>query len=545
VPGELHIGGPLLARGYLNQPGLTMERFVPDPFGADEAGLLYRTGDVARFLPDGRIDYLGRTDDQVKIRGYRVELGEVEAVLAQHPAVDEAVVVARGNGEDRELAAYVVAGTARPLAEEELWRYLGEKLPGYMQPGAIVQLERLPRLATGKPDRRRLPEVERRTRAEEATYLAPRLLTQQQLVQMWEELLEPRPIGIRDNFFHLGGHSLLAAQLVDRIEQVCGKRLALSALFANPTVEQLAEVIQEEMEGTKENARVLPVQAEGSRRPFFFMHGDWTGGAFFCFALAQACGPDQPFYVLEPYTFSVDEAAQTLEGMAAAHIETMRSVQAHGPYRLGGFCNGGLLAYEMARQLERAGEKIEFLGLINPSEPVQFSFLRAVCRGLGRAGLVDGERQVDLFLRTRHLERHIYRRLRPHGSRVQDFRKLLEIDPRLAAMFPQRAALYNDYVSVYTWAVTGYETGIYRGKITFFWAREEPGIARTWQPVTGRKERADVEEHMVAGTQMSCVTDHVRELGETLGECLSRVQEEACGATMAPTPASCTRPSGR
>jgi thioesterase domain-containing protein len=223
----------------------------------------------------------------------------------------------------------------------------------------------------------------------------------------------------------------------------------------------------------------------------------------------------------------------------------MRSAQAHGPYRMGGFCNGGLLAYEMARQLEREGEKIEFLGLINPSEAVQFSFLRAMCQGLRRTGLISSERQVDLFLRMRHLERHIYRRLRPGGSRVQDFRKLLEIDPRLAAMFPPREALYNDYVSVFTWAAAGYETGIYQGKIAFYWAREEPGIAGTWQPVTGRKERADVEEHIVPGTHMSCVTDHVQELAETLGECLSRVQEEASDATVAPTPASRIRPGRR
>jgi amino acid adenylation domain-containing protein len=533
VPGELYIGGPLLARGYLNRPELTKERFVPDPFGADENARLYRTGDMARFLSDGRIVYLGRADGQVKIRGYRIELGEVEAVLAQHPAVDEAVVVARGDGEDRELVAYVVARTAEPLAEEELRRYLEEKLPRHMQPGAIAQLEKLPRLATGKPDRRRLPEVERRARTGQATYMPPRLLTQQQLVQIWEELLEPRPIGITDNFFHLGGHSLLAAQLVDRIEQVCGKRLALSTLFAKPTVEQLAEVLQEETEERKEKARVLPVQAEGSKRPFFFMHGDWTGGAFFCFALARACGPDQPFYALEPYTTSIDEAAPTLETMAAAHILAMRHVQAHGPYRLGGFCNGGLLAYEMARQLEREGEEIEFLGLINPSEPVQFSFVRAVCRGLRRTGLISSGRQVDLFLRIRHLERHIYRRLRPRAIRVQDFEKLLVIESRLAGMFPPREALYNDYVSVFTWAATGYRTGNFQGKITFYWAREEPGIAGTWLPVTGRKERADVEEHIVAGTQMSCVTDHIQELAETLGGCLSRLDEEAGTMTAA------------
>jgi acyl carrier protein len=406
-----------------------------------------------------------------------------------------------------------------------------------MQPGVIAQVERLPRLATGKPDRQRLPEVERRARTEDATYLPPRRLIEQQLVQIWEELLKSKPIGIRDNFFRLGGHSLLAAQLVDRIEQVCGKRLALSALFAKPTVEQLAEALHEGTEERTGGARVLPVQAEGSRRPFFFLHGDWTGGAFFCFALARACGLDQPFYVLETYTFSADEPAPTLEEMAAAHIGAMRSVQARGPYRLGGFCNGGLLAYEMARQLEREGEKIEFLGLINPSEPVQFSFLRALCQGLRRTGLISSERQVDLFLRMRHLERHIYRRVRPRGSRVQDFGKLLEIDPRLAALFPPREALYKDYVSMYAWATAGYVAGIYQGKITFYWAREEPGIARTWYPVTGRKEPADVDEHLVAGTHMSCVTDYIQELAKTLGECLDRAEKEACSATALSSPA--------
>jgi len=527
VVGELHIGGKLLARGYLNQPELTRQRFVPDPFGADRGGRLYRTGDLARYLRDGRIEYVGRADEQVKIRGYRIELGEVEAVLAQHPAVDEAVVVARGDGEDRELVAYVVARTAAPLPEDQLRRYLEERLPRYMQPGTIAQLEKLPRLATGKPDRRRLPEVARGKRREEAEYVAPRLLTQQHLIQIWEELLEPRPIGIRDNFFHLGGHSLLAVQLVDRIEQAYGKRLALSTLLAKPTVEQLAEALEEDEQG-RGKTRVVPVRAEGSRRPFFFMHGDWTGGAFYCFELARACGPEQPFYVLEPYTFSDQEEPPTFEAVARVHIEAMREVQARGPYRLGGFCNGGLLAYEMARQLEREGERIEFLGLINPSEPVQFSPLRSVCQGLRKARLVRSGRQADLFLRVRQAERHIYRRLRPGGSRVQDFGKLLEIEPRLEAMFPPRDTLYQDYVGVFRWAVTGYRPGIYGGKITFYWAQEEPGIARTWQPVTERKEPADIEEHAVPGTHMSCVTDHVQHVAEILSERLSRVEHEAC-----------------
>ena len=467
---------------------------------------------------------MGRADEQVKIRGYRIELGEVEAALAQYPAVDEAVVVARGDGEDRELVAYVVARTAEPL-QEELRSYLEEKLPRYMQPGTIAQLEKLPRLATGKPDRRRLPEVERGKRRE-GSICSAAAADAQQLVQIWEELLEPRPIGIRDNFFHLGGHSLLAAQLVDRIEQAYGKRLALSTLFAKPTVEQLAEALRKWGRAGKK-ARVLPVQAEGSRRPFFFMHGDWTGGAFYCFALARACGAEQPFYVLEPYTFSGQEEPPTLEAIARAHIEAMREMQAQGPYRLGGFCNGGLLAYEMARQLEREGEQIEFLGLINPSEPIQFSPLRAVCEGLRRVRRLGSRRQADLFLRARHAERHIYRRLRPGGSRVQDFGKLLEIEPRLEAMFPPGMRC--------TRIMWGYSPGRRRA------IRREPIAARS--PSTGRgksrrsprpgirlpgaRTRQTLMSILCPGTHMSSVTDHVQDVAEILSECLSRVEHEA------------------
>ncbi len=473
---------------------------------------------------------MGRKDHQVKIRGYRIELGEVEAVLEQHPAVREAVVVTRGEQDDRELVAYLVTrtpeGQPEAVPEAELWRYLEQKLPRHMLPGAIAQLEDLPRLPSGKPDRRRLPEVPRGTRTGEAEYQAPRSLQEQQLVQIWEELLELGPIGIRDNFFHVGGHSLLAAQMIDRIERVCGTRLQLSTLFAKPTVEQLAEALHEgEQPG---RAQPLPVQVHGSRRPFFFLHGDWTGGAFYCFALARACGPEQPFYVLEPYTVSPQEGAPALETIAGAHIEAIRGVQPRGPYRLGGFCNGGLLAYEMARQLEAEGEQVEFLGLINPSQPGQFSVLEVVCGKLRsirprRARPVDSSREADLFLRARHARRHIYRRLRPGGSRVQDFGKLLAIEPRLAAMFPPREALYHDYVGVFSHAVAAYKPGVYRGKITFYWARDEPGIARTWRPVTGRKEPADIEEHGVPGTHMSSVTDHIQSTAKVLGECLSRV----------------------
>ena len=640
VLGELHIGGPLLARGYLNQPELTAERFVRDPFGPP-GGRLYRTGDRARFLPDGRIEYAGRQDQQVKIRGYRIELGEVETALGQHPAVGEAVVVAQGGGAAKELVAFVVTGTAGPLPEAGLRRHLRERLPGYMQPAVIQQLERMPRLASGKPDRRGLPEIRRASRLSADGHVPPRSLTEQQLAAIWEELLDVRPVGIRDNFFDLGGNSLLAAQLVGRIEQAHGTRLPLAALLDRPTVEQLAALlarpaaappagaVKGEGEagmgrrvggggaGQTARTRVLPVQAEGSQPPFFFLHGFWTGEAFYCFTLARACGQDQPFYVIEPCTFRARDGAPPLEAIARAHIDAMREVQPRGPYRLGGYCNGGLLAYEMARQLERDGERVAFLGLVSPSAPAQSSLLRAACEraarlmrgrrgGAGRSaagperaaaagpylrrgtaagpylrrgaaagpylrrgaaagpylrrgaaagpylrrgaaagpylrrgaaagpylrrGAAAGPylrrgTAADLYLRVRHVQRHIYRRLLPRGSRVQDFGKLLAIEPRLAAMFPARDALYADYVGVFNWAATGYRAGIYGGKITFFWPRDERGAARSWQPVTRHKERSDVTEHLVDGTAMTSVTEHVHGLAEALSRSLGTARE--------------------
>ena len=266
--GELYVGGELLARGYLNRPELTDERFVSNPFDPGGKGRLYRTGDRVRFLDDGRIVYLGRVDDQVKVRGYRIELGEVEAVTAEHPSVEEAVVVARGDGENQELVAYVVASGTEPIDELDLRRHLESKLPRAMQPAVIAQLATMPRLATGKPDRRGLPEVARTHRSDSSGYVPPQLLVHEYLVRIWEDLLEARPIGIRDNFFHLGGHSLLAAQLVQRVEQTLGKRPTLSTLFANPTIEQLAASLEEDADsGAK--ARVLPVQrGEIARRSF-------------------------------------------------------------------------------------------------------------------------------------------------------------------------------------------------------------------------------------------------------------------------------------
>lgn len=264
--GELYVGGVGVGRGYLNDPQRTTEAFIANPFSDEPGARLYKTGDLARYLSDGNIEFLGRIDYQVKIRGNRIELGEIEAMLRKHPDVQDVVVLAREDTPgDKYLAAYVVVPAG--VTGSDLRNYLMEKLPDYMVPTAFMVLETFPLTPNGKVDRRALPAPERiRSRMEE-TFVAPTSPMQEQLIQIWEELLDVEPIGIRDNFFESGGHSLLAVRLVDRIAQVCGKKISGSTLLANATIEQLAVVLESE-EINEENPP--EVVQTGNSRPSFF-----------------------------------------------------------------------------------------------------------------------------------------------------------------------------------------------------------------------------------------------------------------------------------
>lgn len=263
VPGELHIGGAGLARGYLNRPEMTARKFIPNPFSAEPGARLYKTGDLARYLPTGDIEFLGRLDQQVKVRGFRVELGEVEAALRKHPHVQEALVLVREDVTGgKSLVAYVVPKDEFVLTSSNLRLFMQEQLPDYMVPAAFVLLETLPLTPSGKVDRHALPAPEH-TRPELAEgYIAPSLLVHQQLTKIWEDLLEVRPIGIRDNFFELGGHSLLAVRLIDRIEQVWGKKVAASTLLAGPTIEQLSDML---IQPDHAASRAVPGKVPASR----------------------------------------------------------------------------------------------------------------------------------------------------------------------------------------------------------------------------------------------------------------------------------------
>jgi amino acid adenylation domain-containing protein len=251
VAGELYIGGSGLARGYLNRPDLTAERFLPDPFGDVAGARLYRSGDLARYAPDGNLEFIGRVDQQVKVRGFRIELGEIEAALSAHAGVREAAVIVREDTPDeKRLTAYVVAEPGDATTAADLRTHLAERLPEYMIPSAFVMLERLPLTSNGKVDRRRLPEPDHARPELERAFVAPRNETEEALTKIWSEVLGVERVGVNDNFFELGGHSLLATQVVSRVRNTLKVDLPLRSLFFEaPTVALLAQMVEQRRAG--------------------------------------------------------------------------------------------------------------------------------------------------------------------------------------------------------------------------------------------------------------------------------------------------------
>jgi aspartate racemase len=368
--GELHIGGPGLARGYLNSPEATAAKFIPDPFSSDPEARLYKTGDMACYLPNGEIEFRGRKDFQVKIRGFRVEPAEIETILGAHSSLRDAVVLAEEDASgNKRLVAYVVPAAGTATSAAEFRAYLKEHLPEYMLPSGFVFVNELPLTPNGKVDRRALSAL-RPAGALDESYVAPADPVQEKLAGIWEELLAKKPVGIRDNFFELGGHSLIAVRLMRRIEQAFGRRLPLAALFEAPSIEQLAGILHRDA-WSPSFSLAVPIQPRGKRPPFFCVHG--LGGAVLRFKdLARRMAPDQPFYGIQPQ--GIDGGApvlQSVEEMASRYVVEMRNVQPEGPYYIGGYSFGGLVAFEMARLLRDAGEEVAFLGLLDtyPGRP--------------------------------------------------------------------------------------------------------------------------------------------------------------------------------
>jgi amino acid adenylation domain-containing protein len=367
VAGELYIGGEGVARGYLGRPELTAQRFVPDPFDNRPNARLYRTGDLVRYLADGNVQYLGRTDFQVKVRGFRIELGEIETVLTEHPAVQLAVVAAREDAPgDKRLVAYIVPKPEQHLNITEARAHLKQSLPDYMLPSAVVELEALPLTPNGKVDRKALPKPEYQAPVS-AGSIPPHDEMEEQLLKIWQEVLNIMAVGVTDNFFDLGGHSLLAVRLVDEIRKQTGVEIPLTALFQGATIEHLANIVRGTT--TISQAVVHPLQAGGKRPPFFAAVLAGVNALGYI-PLSKHLGPEQPSYTLQtpgegPRVLRRPYSQQEYEEVASEYVRAMRSVQPNGPYHIGGTCEGARIAFEMARTLEAQGQKVALLAIID------------------------------------------------------------------------------------------------------------------------------------------------------------------------------------
>jgi amino acid adenylation domain-containing protein len=535
VPGELYLGGDALAWGYLGRPDLAAERFVPDPFGAEPGGRLYRTGDRVRWLPAGELEYLGRLDGQVKIRGFRIEPAEVEAALAAHPAVGEAVVVVREDGGEKRLAAYVVAAGGAAPAAAELREHLAGRLPAYMVPATVTLLDAIPVTSSGKADRRALPAPAAPAAA--AGFTAPRDMLEHQIAATWQELLGTACVGIHDDFFELGGHSLLAVRMLSRVEERFGKRVPLSALFAGATVAGLAAALRREWPAGAADAMVT-LNPEGTRPPLIFLHGDVGGGGLYGLALARFLGPDQPLHLLPPLRPDAGGTGPGIREMARRQVEVLRGARASGPYRLGGYCNGGLVAFEMARLLEAAGERVERLLVVQASaEAVYFARPLRAAGALGRlAGRTAAERMDRQVAVADHL-RAFHRELRAHSAQgVAAVASLLWLkarrrlrpgpagsagDERTGGAAPGGEESERDLRMGHVLrAVRTYVPGRYGGRVTLFWTDEPHPLP--WDRTLGWKKVAhEVDVVPIPGTHDSCVSVHLDALAERMSACLA------------------------
>ena len=365
-----------LARGYLNRAELTAEKFIPNPFHAGER--LYKTGDLARYLPHGEIEYLGRLDHQVKIRGFRIELGEIEAALTQHPHVRESVVLAREDAPgDKRLVAYLVpvrkadGAAASPDAGEqpkltaELRAQLQAKLPDYMVPLAFVLLDALPLSPNGKVDRKGLPAPDDSRPELEAAYVAPRTPLEQQLAAIFASVLKIDRVGIRDNFFDLSGHPFLVLRVLAGIEKACGRRLSVATLFQAPTVEEIGQILTVG-DSIDDSDVIVPLNPHGTTPPLFSV---WMGIATELRELCHCLGPNQRLYGISSHWDPNQMRMTRIEEMAAYNLTHLRTVQPRGPYYLSSDCVTTLIVLEMAQQLLAQGEQVAALVLIDPPPP--------------------------------------------------------------------------------------------------------------------------------------------------------------------------------
>ncbi|MFN8596431.1 MAG: amino acid adenylation domain-containing protein [Anaerolineae bacterium] len=516
VPGELHVGGVDLARGYLNRPELTAEKFIANPFKSEiqnQKSKIYKTGDLVRYRADGNIEFLGRIDQQVKIRGFRVELGEIESLVRQQPGVRECAVLAREDTpNEKRLVAYLVPnGQLSSEAEfiSMLRTALKDKLPAYMIPAAFVMMEALPLTTHGKLDRKALPAPDRERAETDRVYVAPRDIWEFHLVRLWEELLDVHPISVTDNFFELGGHSLIAVRLMARIQQQLNRPIPLVQLFQEPTIEHLAHILRE---GIADAATVVPLRPFGKKRPLFMVHPS-GGSVHWYYDLARRLGDDQPLYGLQAQGLNGDRDLHTrIDEMAAHYVTAMREVQPNGPYQIGGWSLGVIIAFEIARQLEQQGQAVSLLALLDQGPILPLP-----------KPIDDADYLVNTFGQNISLSIEKLRELNAADQIAYVWEKARKAKWLYPDVTLEQFRLFVTILRTHTEAWRNYEVGSFAGHVTLFRA-EKPTEHTPREPDFGWSTYAlgGVTIVDVPGDHLGMMHEpHVAALADRLQTCLN------------------------
>lgn len=528
MPGDLYAGGDGLALGYLNLPELTAACFVANPFGP---GRLYKTGDRVRWRGDGQLEFLGRDDDLIKLRGFRIELGEVETHLRTHPAVSDAVVAVY---RDR-LVAYVVPAGGHPMPDRALLRYLRDRLPAYAVPGSITLLAALPLTPNGKCDRRALPPPA--PIAELTPDREPRSPQERDIAALFAELLGLESVGRRDNFFDLGGHSLLVARLAGRLRSDLAVTVPLEKIFAGPTAAELAVWCASQAAHqlrAELPACLLPLDLKGTGAPLFLLPPG--GGSSLCYRdLASAL--DRPVYGFQlPGLLEGESPLTTVEAAATHFLAALRALQPHGPYYLAGWSYGGLLALELACQLERAGEAVALLGIVDRPLVPQGSWQARLRLSLQAASQVVASLGglVVSYGGLQQLARGTGISLPPSLAEIRTR------SPRGQLQFWQNLATeaYRSLRVFTSSTIAGerYRPGPYGGGVALFCARDTRSSAcqtEGWEEIAPGK----VATHDLRGNHMSIVLvpEDARILGQEIERAIAAIETDNRAAALAPT----------
>jgi amino acid adenylation domain-containing protein len=509
--GEIWVRSPHLARGYLGDEKLTAERFLVNPFTADPKDRIYRTGEQGRFSPTGEVEFAGRAENQVSIRGFRIELSEIESALEYHPGVGKVAVLGREDRSgDKRLIAYVVPKQEPAPTSNELRGFLKQRLPDYMVPFAFIFLNELPLSPSGKVDRTGLPEVNQSRPDLENDYVAPRSPVEKVLAEIWLEILNLEKVGVHDNFFDLGGHSVLAVRLAAEVERKFRRSISAATPFQAPTISHMARVLSQL---NKERTSLIAIQTSGVLPPFFCVHGHEA-----YFQLARHLGSNQPLYGLAQHFDGQKLRYTRIEEIAAHYISEVQTIQPQGPYFLGGFSTGGLIAFEMAQQLRARREEIALLAMFNVARPQPVGEAAPMLSDQGGPSCWS----LRKLLRPQRL-RSIVAETLVNSAKAMTCHGYHALNRTLP---PQLQNFYIDKIvnaKLYSEAGRRYELKRYPGRLIFFKSEQGPDRSAPWRALA----QEGIEIYRIPGDHSSIFAEPgIAVLADCLKACLERARRE-------------------